>query len=357
MSREYEEDTQTKKERKAARKIASKKDRSKFKKTDLSKRERQLSQVIQKRISKKDLKKGRVLSIRPEGIMVDEEETIYLCQLRGSLKLEQTQSKNLVTVGDFVLFEKEKGNQGTIAYIDERKSVLLRQEHLRRRQKQLIAANIDQVLITVSVVRPPLKPALVDRYIIAAFKGGMTPVIIVNKIDLLEKNSLEEELLMQFKEIYRKLNIAVVCVSAATNRGMEQLKKQMRNKASVFSGQSGVGKSSLINKVTGLTLPVGHIVDKTKKGVHTTTTAQLIPLVFGGWCIDTPGIRSFGVWDLQWEDLKRYFPEIYLISLRCKYSDCSHTHEPDCALEAALNNNEVSPLRVESYLKLLGEIS
>ena len=259
-------------------------------------------------------------------------------------------------MGDFVLFEKEGKHKGTISHIEERISCLSRQEHFRRERRQLIAANIDQVLITVSVVSPPLKPPLVDRYIIATYKGNMEPVIIINKIDLLTKPSPDDTQLEQFLTIYRSLNIPVLAVSTLTGEGIELLKKTMQGKASVFSGQSGAGKSSLINAVTGLDLAVGDLVEKTKKGSHTTTSARLIPLVFGGWCIDTPGIRSFGVWDLHREDLNAFFPEIAQMGQQCKYPNCTHSHEPGCALEKAVEEGYISLMRYDSYLKLLEEI-
>jgi len=353
LSKFFEEDEFTRKERKEARKIASRKDRSKYKKTDSEKRTRLQKEETEKKLAKKeDLLRGRVLAITPDGISVQHDEQVYLCALRGLLKKEVTRAKNLVTVGDFVLFEEG----GSIVHIEERHSVLSRQEHLRRRQMQLIAANIDQVLITVSVVEPPLKPPLVDRYIIATYKGNMKPVIVVNKIDLLEEGSDEAALFQHFVETYQALAIPVIALSAESGEGIEQLKEQMKGKASVFSGQSGVGKSSLINTMTGLALPVGEVVRKTRKGAHTTTSTHLIPLSFGGWCIDTPGIRSFGVWDLKKEDLESYFPEIQEKSYGCKYPNCTHSHEPGCALEEAVENGEISRLRFDSYLKLLQEI-
>lgn len=358
MNQKYDDDDpQTKKERKTARKIASKKDRSQYKKTDQEKREKHLIEETQKKLAKKDLVRGRVLGISAEGISVQYGESIYLCSMRGGLKQKWSQSKNLVTVGDFVLFEKECPQKGSIAHIEERHSVLSRQEHLRRRQQQLIAANIDQVLISVSVVSPPLKPPLVDRYIIATYKGNMEPVIVINKIDLLHDKKEDSLQFEQFVKTYRSLNMKVIPVSASTGEGIEALKKHMQGKASVFSGQSGVGKSSLINTVTGLDLDIGDVVEKTRKGSHTTTRAHLIPLLFGGWCIDTPGIRSFGVWDLQKEDLNAYFPEIDQIGHLCRYPNCTHSHEPGCALEEALQEGRISPLRFDSYLKLLQEAS
>jgi ribosome biogenesis GTPase / thiamine phosphate phosphatase len=352
-----ENDYQTKKERKAERKLTSKKDRSQFKKSDRVKKEKSVLEENQKKLAKKDLLHGRVLSITAEGITVESENVVYLCSLRGTLKQSLSQSINLVTIGDFVLFEKQETGSGSIAHIEERYSVLSRQEHLRRRHQQLIAANIDQVLITISVVSPPLKPSLIDRYIIATFKGKMEPVIVINKIDLLSTNSQEQALFDTLVATYRALHIPVIPISTFTHEGLSILQHQMQNKASVFSGQSGVGKSSLINAVTGLELIVGSVVEKTQKGSHTTTKAHLIPLSFGGWCIDTPGIRSFGVWDLRKEDLNAYFPEIAFIGHQCKYPNCTHSHEPGCALEEALHHGQISPIRVQSYLKLLGEIS
>ncbi len=340
----------TRKEIKQERKIASRKDRSKFKKTDLAKRKRKLDAESERKLSKKELERGRVLSISPEGITLDAEGKQILCVLSGILKKEVTHIKNLITVGDIVLFEPDKK---AIAHVEERTSILARKEHLRQRQKQLIAANIDQVLITVSVVEPQLKPALVDRYIIATRKGNMEPVIVVNKIDLLpDKDPLFEA----FVETYRALKIPVIPLSATTHEGIDDLKKQMTGRSSVFSGQSGVGKSSLINSVTGLTLPTGELAKKTRKGAHITRAAHLIPLSFGGWCIDTPGIRSFGLWDLQREDLENYFPEISEVAKACRFPNCSHTHEPGCAVQSAAEQGMISPLRFDSYLKLLKEI-
>lgn len=352
----HEEDFhESKKERKQARKHAAKRDRSKFKKTDQEKRQKNLHRQQEKTLSQKNLLRGRVLAIFPEEISVEHEQQIYLCTLRGVLKKEMTRVKNLVTVGDFVLFEQGGELVGAIAHIEQRHSVLARKEHLRRKTQQLIAANIDQVLITLSVVTPPLKPALLDRYIIATYKGGMEPVILLNKVDLLQMHPEEKALFEQLLKTYTDLKIPLIALSAETGEGIEQLKKQMHNKASVFSGQSGVGKSTLINLITGLNLATREVIDKTRKGAHTTSTAQLIPLSFGGWCIDTPGIRSFGIWDLQRADLEAYFPEIYAQSAHCKFTNCSHSHEPGCALREAVEEGVISPLRFDSYLKLLQE--
>lgn len=389
--REDEEEAfeETKKEQKAARKQAIKRDRSRFKKTDQGKQAKKEAERHAKHEGASHLIRGRVLAILPEGILVEscladdqkpstkpkstedartpleskglkpatQVNSIFLCSLRGTLKQHVTEAKNLATVGDFVLFQQTSEEEGSIASIEPRQSILSRQDHLRRKKRQLIAANIDQVLITTSVVHPPLKPALIDRYIIATLKEGMEPILVVNKIDLLPESEEEKNHLGELVRIYRTLNIPVYLVSAQTGEGIEALEKQMEGKASVFSGQSGVGKSALINQVTGLSLAVGEVVEKTRKGAHTTTSARLVPLPFGGWCIDTPGIRSFGIWDLKLEDLKNYFPEIAELSTACKFPNCTHTHEPECAIKYALDEETLSHLRFSSYLKLLEEVS
>ena len=354
MNTFFEKDEFTQKEQKQVGKIAKKRDRSKYKKTDLEKRKRLQKKEIERKLAKKKvLLRGRVLAISKECISVQYENHIYSCVLRGLLKKEMTHTKNLVSVGDFVLFERDNGS---ISHVEERFSVLSRQEHHRRRHQQLIASNIDQVLITVSIAQPTLKPHLIDRYIIATYKGNMEPVIVVNKIDLLKEQSDQTALFEHLVKTYEAIGMPVIALSAQSRVGIERLQKQMKGKSSVFAGQSGVGKSSLINAITGLHLPVGTIIPKTQKGMHTTTQTHLIPLSFGGWCIDTPGIRSFGIWDLKKEDLASYFPEIQQKGVECTYPNCTHSHEPGCALKEAVEKNVISSLRFNSYLKLLQEI-
>ncbi|MBS3905097.1 MAG: ribosome small subunit-dependent GTPase A [Simkania sp.] len=361
---------QERKEHRKDRKIASFKDRSQFKKTDQDqKRKHQTSSEE----GTEHLQEGRVLSIAPEGIIVDSSGNFYLCTLKGSLKQQNMRTKNLVAVGDFVLFQKETSQQkeltGTIIRIKERRSLLSRADNLSRRKEQLIAVNIDQVLITCSVFKPPLKPSLIDRYIIAAQKGHMQPVIVVNKIDLLmqdpdllsvsEKAVLlkEKELYALFLDTYQSIHIPVLPVSAATGEGIQPLIDIMQNKASVFSGQSGAGKSSLINTITGSALRTGFLAQHTMKGSHTTTAASLLPIEGGGFCIDTPGIRSFGIWDLDREEIEAYFPEIFETGRQCRYVDCRHFQEPDCAVHKALEEGTISPLRFDSYCALMTDIA
>jgi ribosome biogenesis GTPase len=342
------------KESRLERKIASKTDRSKFKKTDWDKRGEELPDHLERR--RDEFLEGKVTSIHSLGADVATESKVYECVISGRLKLENRRIKNIIAVGDQVLFKPEGEDQGSILHVLPRKTILARAETLSHKSQQIIATNVDQVLITLSVVDPLLKPFLADRYIIAARKGGMDPIIVINKIDLLEGHPEEQELLAEMLEAYAVLGIPILQLSADAQIGLDALRDIMRNKTSVFSGQSGVGKSSLINAITGLDLLTGRTVGRTKKGAHTTSKANLLPLAFGGWCVDTPGIKSFGVWDLGQDEIQGFYSEIAELGAGCKFMNCSHTHEPQCAVIAALKEGKLSPLRYRSYLQLLESV-
>ncbi|MBJ7449205.1 MAG: ribosome small subunit-dependent GTPase A [Parachlamydiales bacterium] len=349
------------KEHKQERKIASRTDKSKFKKTD---QDQLLAKKVDNKTPPKNTIRGRVLSITAQGMLVSHDGKETVCTLKGALKHKKERSKNLVTVGDFVWFEEltqghhEIPGDGIISQVEKRRTVLSRADNLHKHSQQLIAANIDCVLITIAVVEPPLKPSLVDRYLIAAEKGGMNAIIVVNKVDLLESPDCsvdERNLFKAFVEDYKALGYKILCVSADNLTGIEDLRAEMRDQACVFSGQSGTGKTSLINAVTGLNMRTAGMINKTKKGTHTTTTTKLIPLEGGGFCVDTPGIRSFGMWELIKGEVVGYFPEMMKIGRHCKFNYCTHTHEPDCAVLKAVHDGEISIIRYESYYKLLEE--
>lgn len=332
------------------RKRAESSDRSKFKKSDqdqLKKRESVPSQ----------LPVGRVLAITVDGLIVDAQGTEITCSVKGSLKQDKQRIKNIIAVGDFVHFDQKEDRSGVITDIQPRRSILSRADNLSRNKEQIIAVNIDQVFITCSVVQPPLKSALIDRYIIAAQKGKMDPIIVINKIDLLPSSQAEQALYEEVLRAYKPLNIPVLPVSTVSMEGIDALYAQMQGKTSVFSGQSGAGKSSLINLILGTNMRTGSVVHKTGKGAHTTTATHLVPLQSGGFCIDTPGIRSFGLWDFQKEDLVHYFPEFYELDPPCRYPDCSHLSEPDCAVRKAVEENRISSLRFDSYCALMKSLS
>jgi ribosome biogenesis GTPase len=341
------------KEEKRNRKALEKKDRSKFKKTDTAQKK---SQIDDKAVAHHFIK-GRVISVESEGVIVFDEETksALLCSVKGSLKQETKKEKNLITIGDFVRYEKNDTGSPLIYEVYPRHSTLYRAENYHRRKVQLIAANIDQVFITVSCLEPALKPGLIDRYIIAALRGNMTPIILINKMDLLEHLPSEKALILEIINVYRDLGFTVIPMSIKDGSHITELEKAMQNKTSVFSGQSGVGKTSLINLVTGHTYKTTAVSSKTSKGAHTTTKAHLVPLSQGGFCIDTPGIRSFGMWDLKKDEIQHYFIEIDEKRKKCKYFNCTHQSEPDCAVKKAVEKGKISPLRYQSYLSLMEE--
>lgn len=335
---------------KKERRIAQETDRSKFKKTD------QKTEGEREPPDDPNLRSGRVTAITGEGVWVDLDDHKLLCTLKGLMKKEKMQAKNLIAVGDLVRVIRTSKNEGSIAYIEKRYSFLSRTD-ITGKNEQLIAVNIDQSLIVSSVVQPPLKPSLIDRYLIAAEKGNMHPVILINKIDLLQNASeFDKEFYALFLQDYERLGLPILSLSIHDGTGIDNLRAIMKNKASVFSGQSGVGKSSLLNAAFQFELPTGELAQKTFKGSHTTTTAQLLSLPDGGFCIDTPGIRSFGIWKLQKADLIQHFREFEPYAHECRYPDCTHLSEPSCEVQKALDNNLISALRFESYQTLFEEI-
>ncbi len=323
-------------------------DRSKFKKSDQAK-------LSPKTLKDTDLPRGQVAAITGEGIWVDEGDKRYLCSLKGLLKKEKIQTRNLIAVGDFVRFEPASIDEGVVVHIEPRFSALARTD-ISGQKEQLIAANVDQVLIVISVVEPPLKPALLDRYLIAAEKGRIHPIIVINKVDLLHEYPDEHKRYEELLAAYEPLGFPILSASIQTQAGIEAIRSIMKNKISVIAGQSGVGKSSLLNTAFGFERRTGDLSIKTSKGSHTTTAAELLPLPGGGYCVDTPGVRSFGIWQLERSEISSHFHDIAQYAQHCKFADCTHTTEPQCAVLKALEEGTLPRLRYESYATLLDEV-
>lgn len=311
---------------------------------------------------KEPLIQGRIVRITGERSTVSYKNKEYSCTLRKKAKGAKSNQKNILVVGDLVQFFLENDTEGVIEKIEERKSFLTRQDTVQKKN-QLLAANVDQVLITVSVVNPPLKLPLIDRYLIACNKGNLFPVLVINKIDLLEESSFNKNILEKEKSLYlealfayRQIGVPVCSVSASKKDGLDSLKTIMKGKTSVFSGQSGTGKSSLINAIFQTDLLVNAPITRTRKGAHTTTRATLVPLEEGGFVVDTPGIKSFGIWELTKEDIIGHFTDIKEIGQECRFSNCMHMKEPGCAVAIAIEEKRLSSLRFDSYLSLIGSI-
>jgi ribosome biogenesis GTPase len=337
----------TKKDAKQERKRSIKRDRSKFKKTDRDK-------IKEKNISETGLQTAIISSIRGAEIFVDTGKESVCCTLRGLFKKENANKTSPIIVGDRIFFDEER----VIQKIEPRHSILSRADHLSQKKEHCIAANVDLVLITVSVIDPPLRPSIIDRYLIAAKKGKMQPIILCNKIDLLDdakynERDHEKALLSECKAIYESIGVPFIELSTVTKEGIDTLRELMKNRTSVFSGQSGSGKSSLLNAIAGFDLRVGKTVAASRKGSHTTSHAELLRLPFGGYVIDTPGIKSFGLWDVKKEEVRELYSDIATIAKNCRFQNCCHRGEAGCAIPDALEKGILSPLRYESYLNLL----
>lgn len=297
-------------------------------------------------IDKTVCKAGRVL--RAQGltnIVADETGREYVCATRRLLKSLQTDLRHVVATGDRVWFRPEGESEGIIERVEPRRGVLSRTSKGRQ---HVIVANVDQMIIVASAAEPRIKPNLIDRYLVTAEKSQIEPVICINKIDLIDPAEL-----MPLSGVYAQLGYRVLMISAETGQGMSRLEHLLADRETVFTGQSGVGKSSLLNAIEpGLALRVRTISAESQKGRHTTTTAQLLPLSLGGWVVDTPGIRQFQLWDVIPEEVSGYFRELRPFVSSCRFPDCTHTHEDFCAVKDAVADGWIDARRYESYVQI-----
>lgn len=261
--------------------------------------------------------------------------------------------KSALAVGDRIALTTE-GGVPRIAEILPRHSVLARPDPHRRHVQRLIAANVDVVIHVVSVKAPPLRPRLIDRYLIAIQRGGARPVICVNKIDLLEPEEREAEL--RKLDVYRDLGVTVVACSTRTGEGLSELRAAVVGKLSALVGHSGVGKSSILNALDERLTLATNTLHKRGTGRHTTTASTLYDCGGGTYLIDTPGIREFGLWDLDRESLRDYFPEFEEPSESCRFTDCTHVHEPICEVKARVEEGTLNRARYETYLRLYEDL-
>jgi ribosome biogenesis GTPase len=292
---------------------------------------------------------GRVLGVFGLTNTVQAEDgRLYQCATRRLLKTLSTDQRHVVAAGDRVLFRQANvgdGTDGVIERVEPRHGCLCREAKGRQ---HVLVANVDQVVIVASAAQPRLKPHLVDRLLVAAEKGRLRPLICINKIDLVAPASLEPLI-----GVYSRMGYRVLLASATTGAGVDRLRQALAGRESVVTGQSGVGKSSLLNAVEpGLALAVSPVSEETEKGRHTTATARLLPLGFGGYVVDTPGIRQFQLWNVIPEEVAGFFRDLRHYINRCKFPNCTHTHEARCAVKDAVADGRLDQRRYDSYCQL-----
>jgi ribosome biogenesis GTPase len=289
---------------------------------------------------------GRVLRVHGLQCVVQTPDgRQFRCAVRRLLRTLATEERSIVTTGDQVWFRPALNDEGLIERVEPRHGLLTRAS---RGREHVLVANVDQVVIVMALVEPDLKPHLIDRYLASAEQGGIAPLICLNKADL-----VDQALFQPLIGLYSQLGIPTLLTSAATGLGIERLRRRLQGRQTVFAGQSGVGKSSLLNAIQpGLGLRVREVSETTQKGRHTTTTAELLQLDFGGWVVDTPGIRQFQLWDILPEEVEGFFPEFRPYVPLCAYPDCTHTHEDRCAVKKAVVRRQISEHRYTSYLGL-----
>ena len=280
------------------------------------------------------------------------EDTLVDCKINGNFRLTGISSTNPVAVGDWVTIAPNKEGTAFITEIEDRKNYIIRKSTNLSKQSHIIAANVDVALLVVTVSRPVTSTVFIDRFLASAEAYRVPVILVFNKTDLLTPEERHYQEMMM--TLYETVGYHCVELSAETGEGVEQLLPLLQGKVSVLSGNSGVGKSTLINRIIpGLQLRTAEISDAHQMGMHTTTFSEMLSLPEGGWLIDTPGIKGFGTFDMEPEELTGYFKEIFEFSHQCRFNNCTHTHEPGCAVIEAVKNHYMAESRYQSYLSML----
>ena len=305
------------------------------------------------------MKKGIVYRSTGSWYTVESQGVFYECRIKGKLRLKGIKSTNPVAVGDRVHFEIDyhaQANEGNITQIEERQNYIVRKSVNLSKQTHIIASNIDQVFLLVTLNNPPTFPAFIDRFLVTAEAYQIPTVLLFNKIDTYTNAELDDLKILQ--NIYQEIGYVTQSISAINGEGVDTIKTLMQDKVSMFSGHSGVGKSTLVNAISPeLALKTAAISKQHQQGMHTTTFAEMFALSDGIKIIDTPGIKGFGVVDMLPEEIGNYFPEFYKRKMDCKFHNCIHINEPKCAIIDAVENEEIALSRYTSYVQMMEEDS
>lgn len=292
-------------------------------------------------------------------VLTDEGETID-CKIKGNFRLKGIRSTNPVAVGDFVTILPNQEGTAFITAIDDRRNYIIRKSQNLSKQSHIIAANVDQACLVVTIAHPETSTTFIDRFLASAEAYRVPVILIFNKTDILDGD--ERRYLDMMMQLYRTVGYECVALSAETGDGVDALMPMLEGKTTLFSGNSGVGKSTLLNRlVPGLNLRTSEISDAHDTGTHTTTFSEMIPLPVKAetsarsWLIDTPGIRGFGTFDMEPEEICSYFKEIFKFSADCRFGNCTHTHEPGCAVLKAVEEHYIALSRYNSYISMLND--
>ena len=296
--------------------------------------------------------KGLVMKSTGSWYLVKVEARQYQCRVKGKLRLKGFKTTNPIAVGDWVQFDKENGDKGIINNIVPRNNFITRRSPNLSKEAHMIAANIDQAILMATVVYPRTSFGFIDRFTVTTESFRIPTVVIFNKIDILDKELIKLE--QEMKDTYIQAGYNCFSISALKDRGLGLVEEIIEGKINLLAGHSGVGKSTLINHLSEeINQKVGEISDFSQKGVHTTTFAEMFEVGANTFIIDTPGIKEFGLSDIQEFELSDYFPEMRRLRGECKYHDCRHTHEPKCAVIEAVNSGSIAKTRYYSYLSML----
>ena len=286
--------------------------------------------------------------------VLSEHGTIIHCQVRGKIRLEGRSTTNPVAAGDIVDYTLENESEGNINFIHPRKNYIIRKSVNLSKEAQIIATNLDQALLVVTTTRPQTTPGFIDRFLVTADAYDIPAILLFHKID--QYNEKERADMLALADVYKRIGYKCIFSSLHTGEGLNEIQSLIENKITLISGHSATGKSSIVNHfIPGKDLRIGEVSESSNKGQHTTTFAEMHALPFGGFLVDTPGIKGFGLVDIPKEELHHHFIEFFALLPECKYHNCLHLNEPGCAVRKGLEEGNIAPSRYNGYVSMYND--